>query len=74
MRYVSPPDSILPGISRVHLGNIPFINWRFTLIAVSVAPVLFIAYTYTRPLDGIDGDRKETNAECVSKARVTNRG
>jgi len=44
-----------------------YINWRFTLIALSVAPVLFmIVYTYTRRIKKASREVRKKEGEIVS--------
>lgn len=44
-----------------------YINWRFTLIALSVAPLLFIVvYTYTRKIKKLSREVRKKQGEVVS--------
>jgi ATP-binding cassette subfamily B protein len=44
-----------------------YINWRFTLIALSVAPVLFaVVYTYTRRIKKASREVRQKEGEIVS--------
>ena len=44
-----------------------YINWRFTLIALSVAPVLFaVVYTYTRRIKKASREVRKKEGEIVS--------
>jgi len=49
------------------IGVMLFLNWRFTLIALSVAPVLFtIVYTYTRRIKAASRAVRKKEGEIVS--------
>ena len=49
------------------IGVMLFLNWRFTLIALSVAPVLFtIVYTYTRRIKVASRAVRKKEGEIVS--------
>ena len=44
-----------------------YINWRFTLIALSVAPVLFaVVFTYTRRIKKASREVRKKEGEIVS--------
>jgi ATP-binding cassette, subfamily B, bacterial len=49
------------------VGVMLYINWRFTLIALSVAPVLFmVVYTYTRRIKKASREVRKKEGEIVS--------
>jgi len=49
------------------IGVMLYLNWRFTLIALSVAPVLFlVVYTYTRRIKKASRDVRKKEGEIVS--------
>src|SRR4029077_8015671 len=49
------------------VGVMFYLNWRFTLIALSVAPVLFvIVYTYTRRIKKAAREVRKKEGEIVS--------
>jgi ATP-binding cassette subfamily B protein len=49
------------------VGVMFYINWRFTLIALSVAPVLFLmVYSYTRRIKRASREVREKEGEIVS--------
>ena len=49
------------------VGVMFYINWRFTLIALSVAPVLFVVvYTYTRRIKKASREVRKKEGEIVS--------
>jgi ATP-binding cassette, subfamily B, bacterial len=49
------------------LGVMLYLNWRFTLIALSVAPLLFLAiYSYTRRIKKASRDVRKKEGEIVS--------
>ena len=49
------------------VGVMFYINWRFTLIALSVAPVLFVVvYTYTRRIKQASREVRKKEGEIVS--------
>jgi ATP-binding cassette subfamily B protein len=49
------------------VGVMFYINWRFTLIALSVAPALgFVVYTYTRRIKKASRDLRKKEGEIVS--------
>jgi ATP-binding cassette, subfamily B, bacterial len=49
------------------VGLMFYINWRFTLIALSVAPVLFaVVYTYTRRIKSAAREVRKKESEIVS--------
>ena len=49
------------------LGVMLYINWRFTLIAISVAPVLFmVVYSYTRRIKKASREVRKKEGEIVS--------
>jgi len=49
------------------LGVMLYLNWQFTLIALSVAPVLFIVvYTYTRRIKKASREVRKKEGEIVS--------
>jgi subfamily B ATP-binding cassette protein MsbA len=49
------------------LGVMLYLNWRFTLIALSVAPVLFgVVYTYTRRIKKASREVRKKEGEIVS--------
>ncbi len=49
------------------IGVMFYLNWRFTLIALSVAPVLFlVVYTYTRRIKKASRDVRKKEGEIVS--------
>jgi ATP-binding cassette subfamily B protein len=49
------------------IGVMLYLNWRFTLIALSVAPVLFlVVYTYTRRIKKTSRDARKKEGEIVS--------
>ena len=49
------------------LGVMLYINWRFTLIALSVAPVLFaVVYSYTRRIKKASREVRKKEGEIVS--------
>jgi len=49
------------------LGVMLYLNWRFTLIALSVAPLLFfVVYTYTRRIKKASREVRKKEGEIVS--------
>jgi subfamily B ATP-binding cassette protein MsbA len=49
------------------IGVMLYVNWRFTLIAISVAPVMFaIVYRYTRLIKKASRDVRKKQSEIVS--------
>jgi len=49
------------------IGVMFYLNWRFTLIALSVAPVLFlVVYTYTRRIKQASREVRKKEGEIVS--------
>ncbi|MEO7654039.1 MAG: ABC transporter ATP-binding protein, partial [Bryobacteraceae bacterium] len=49
------------------IGVMFYLNWRFTLIALSVAPVLFfVVYTYTRRIKAASREVRNKEGEIVS--------
>jgi ATP-binding cassette subfamily B protein len=49
------------------VGVMFYLNWRFTLIALSVAPVLFaVVYTYTRRIKSASREVRKKEGEIVS--------
>ena len=49
------------------LGVMLYLNWRFTLIALSIAPVLFaVVYTYTRRIKKASREVRKKESEIVS--------
>ena len=49
------------------IGVMFYLNWRFTLIALSVAPVLFlVVYTYTRRIKRASREVRKKEGEIVS--------
>src|SRR5215467_12356475 len=49
------------------VGVMLYLNWRFTLIALSIAPVLFVvAYTYTRRIKNASREVRRKEGEIVS--------
>jgi ATP-binding cassette, subfamily B, bacterial len=49
------------------IGVMFYLNWRFTLIALSVAPVLFlVVYTYTRRIKKASREVRKKEGEIVS--------
>jgi len=49
------------------LGVMFYLNWRFTLVALSVAPVLFmVVYTYTRLIKKASREVRKKEGEMVS--------
>jgi len=49
------------------VGVMVYLNWRFTLIALSIAPVLFVvAYTYTRRIKKASREVRRKEGEIVS--------
>ena len=49
------------------VGVMFYINWRFTLIALSITPVLFgITYTYTRRIKALTREARKSQARVVS--------
>ena len=49
------------------IGVMLYLNWRFTLIALSVAPVLFlVVYTYTRRIKKASREVRKKEGEIVS--------
>ena len=49
------------------IGVMFYLNWRFTLIALSVAPVLFlVVYTYTRRIKKASREVRKKDGEIVS--------
>jgi ATP-binding cassette subfamily B protein len=49
------------------IGVMLYLNWRFTLIALSVAPVLLlVVYTYTRRIKKASKDVRKKEGEIVS--------
>ena len=49
------------------VGVMFYINWRFTLIALSVAPVLFaVVYSYTRRIKKASREVRKKEGEMVS--------
>jgi ATP-binding cassette, subfamily B, bacterial len=49
------------------VGVMFYLNWRFTLIALSVAPVLFaVVYTYTRRIKKASREVRKKESEIVS--------
>src|SRR5882724_5076628 len=49
------------------VGVMFYVNWRFTLIALSVAPVLFlVVYTYTRRIKKASREVRKKEGEIVS--------
>jgi subfamily B ATP-binding cassette protein MsbA len=49
------------------VGVMLYINWRFTLIALSVAPILFgVVYTYTRRIKKASREVRKKEGEIVS--------
>ncbi len=49
------------------VGMMFYINWRFTLVALSVAPVLFmVVYTYTRRIKKASREVRKKEGEIVS--------
>lgn len=61
-------DALINSITLVGmLGVMLYLNWRFTLIAVSVAPPLFlVVYTYTRRIKKASRDVRKKEGEIVS--------
>lgn len=60
--------SLVNGITLVGmLGVMLYLNWRFTLIALSIAPVLFaVVYTYTRRIKKASREVRKKESEIVS--------
>src|SRR5260370_4238006 len=53
------------------VGVMFYINWRFTLVALCVAPVLFaVVYTYTRRIKKASREVRKSEGEMVSVMRV----
>jgi ATP-binding cassette subfamily B protein len=49
------------------IGVMLYLNWRFTLIALSVAPILFlVVYTYTRRIKKASREVRKKEGEIVS--------
>ena len=49
------------------IGVMFYLNWRFTLIALSVAPILFVlVYTYTRKIKKASRELRKKEGEIVS--------
>ena len=49
------------------IGVMLYLNWRFTLIALSIAPILFaIVYTYTRRIKKASREVRKKESEIVS--------
>src|SRR5678809_1583051 len=49
------------------IGVMFYLNWRFTLIALSVAPVLFlVVYSYTRRIKKASREVRKKEGEIVS--------
>jgi ATP-binding cassette subfamily B protein len=49
------------------IGVMVYMNWRFTLVALSVAPVLFaVVYTYTRRIKKASREVRKKEGEMVS--------
>jgi ATP-binding cassette subfamily B protein len=61
-------DLVIDSITLVGMASVMFyLNWRFTLIALSVAPVLFlVTYTYTRRSKTASRDLRKKEGEIVS--------
>jgi ATP-binding cassette subfamily B protein len=60
--------AVIDGLTLVGMvGVMFFINWRFTLIALSVAPVLFtVVYQYTRRIKKASREVRKKEGEIVS--------
>src|SRR5262249_18371570 len=49
------------------VGVMFYINWRFTLIALSIAPILFaVVFTYTRRIKKASRDVRQKEGEVIS--------
>ncbi len=61
-------SSLVNGLTLVGMVAVMFyINWRFTLIALSVAPVLFaLVYSYTRRIKKASREVRQKEGEIVS--------
>jgi subfamily B ATP-binding cassette protein MsbA len=61
-------DALINSITLVGmLGVMLYLNWQFTLIALSVAPPLFlVVYTYTRKIKKASRDVRKKEGEIVS--------
>jgi ATP-binding cassette subfamily B protein len=61
-------DSMINGITLVGmLGVMLYLNWQFTLIALSVAPFLFlVVFSYTRRIKKASRDVRKKEGEIVS--------
>ncbi len=61
-------DSLINSLTLVGmLGVMLYLNWRFTLIALSVAPPLFlVVYSYTRRIKKASRDVRKKEGEIVS--------
>ncbi len=61
-------SSLVNGLTLVGMVGVMFyINWRFTLIALSVAPILFvIVYSYTRRIKKASREVRKKESEIVS--------
>lgn len=61
-------DTLINSITLVGMiGVMLYVNWRFTLIAVSIAPVLFfIVYHYTRQIKKASREVRKKQSEIVS--------
>ncbi len=60
--------AVIDGLTLVGMVGVMFyINWRFTLIALSVAPVLFaVVYQYTRRIKKASREMRKKEGEIVS--------
>ena len=61
-------SSLVNGLTLIGMVSVMFyINWRFTLIALSVAPVLFaVVYSYTRRIKKASREVRQKEGEIVS--------
>ena len=66
-------DAVIQSLTLVGmLGVMLYLNWRFTLIALSVTPVLFLViFYYTRKIKKFSREVRKTEGEIVSVVQET---